>query len=143
MMPQILKGLTTIRYAAFEAQAAARGWTEYPSVKTVGRYVKYLMELPPAKSALYLSARGDRAWENRMQVKGKRDASTLEVMEYVVADGHTFDVWVEYTAPNGKKKAIRPVLVAWEDMRTRRILGPVLCEHSNTRVVKESFIKMC
>ena len=78
-----------------------------------------------------------------MQVKGKRYASTQEVMEYVVADGHTFDVWVEYTAPNGKKKAIRPVLVAWEEMRTRRILGPVLCEHSNTRVVKESFIKMC
>ena len=137
------KPTVTLLYAAFEEQAAARGWAEYPSVKTVGRYVKYLMELPPAKSALYLSARGDRAWENRMQVKGKRDASTLEVMEYVVADGHTFDVWVEYTAPNGKKKAIRPVLVAWEDMRTRRILGPVLCEHSNTRVVKESFIKMC
>ena len=69
------KPTVTLLYAAFEAQAAARGWTEYPSVKTVGRYVKYLMELPPAKSALYLSARGDRAWENRMQVKGKRDAS--------------------------------------------------------------------
>ncbi len=135
--------MITLLYEEFEKQAAARGWEDYPSVKTVGRYVNYLMNLPAAKSALYLSARGTRAWENAMQVKGKRDATTLEVMEYVVADAHTFDVWVEYTAPNGKRKAIRPVLVAWMDMRSRRMLGCVMCEHSNTQTVKESFIKMC
>ena len=60
-----------------------------------------------------------------------------------MADAHTFDVWVSYTTPNGKQKAIRPVLVAWEDMKTRRPLGPILCEHSNTQIVKESFIKAC
>lgn len=133
----------TMLYEAFEDQAAKRGWEDYPSIKTVGRYVNYLMELPAASSALYLSAKGSRAWENKKQVKGKRNASTLEVMEYVVADAHTFDVWVEYTTANGKKKAIRPVMVLWEDMRTRRPLGCVICEHSNTQVVKESFIKMC
>lgn len=130
-------------YEAFEEEAVNRGWDEYPSIKTIGRYVKYLMELPAASSALYLSGNGMRVWENKMQVKGKRNAATLEVMEYVVADAHTFDVWVEYTTANGKKKAIRPVTVLWEDMRTRRALGCVVCEHSNTQVVKESFIKMC
>lgn len=130
-------------YEHFEDQAARRGWESCPSMKTVGRYVKHLMDQPAAKSAHYLSSKGSRAWENKMQVKGKRDTSTLEVMEYVVADAHTFDVWVEYTMPNGKRKAIRPVLVAWEEMRTRRILGAVVCEHSNTQVVKESFVKMC
>lgn len=130
-------------YRIFEEQAAARGWEDWPSAKTVNRYVKYLMGLPAAQSAHYLAENGFRAWENVMQVKGKRDSSTLEVMEYVVADAHTFDVWVEYTAANGKKKAIRPVLVAWEDMRTRRLLGCVICEHSNTQVVKQSFVKMC
>ena len=133
----------TALYEAFEEQAERRGWGKYPTVKTVGRYVKYLMELPAASSALYLSKKGSRAWENKMQVKGKRNASTLEVMEYVVADAHTFDVWVEYTAANGRKKAIKPVMVLWEDMRTRHPLGCVVCEHSNTQVVKESFIKMC
>lgn len=133
----------TSLYEAFEEQAADRGWEEYPSIKTVGRYVKYLMELPAATSAMCLSKEGNRAWENKMQIKGKRNATTLEVMEYVVADAHTFDVWVEYTARNGQKKAIRPVMVMWMDQRTRRPLGVVLCEHSNTQVVKESFIKMC
>lgn len=130
-------------YEEFEKQAALRGWTEYPSIKTVQRYVAYLMNLPGAKSAMCMSAKGMRAWENEMQVKGKRNATTLEVMEYVVADAHTFDVWVEYTAANGIKKAIRPVMVLWMDQRTRRPLGCVLCEHSNTQVVKQSFIKMC
>lgn len=133
----------TMLYEEFEKQAALRGWTGYPSIKTVQRYVAYLMELPGAKSAMYLGKKGNLAWENEMQIKGKRNATTLEVMEYVVADAHTFDVWVEYTATNGKKKAIRPVMVMWMDQRTRRPLGVVLCEHSNTQVVKQSFIKMC
>lgn len=130
-------------YRVFEEQAAARGWAEWPSARTVNRYVKYLMSLPAAQSAHYLAENGFQAWENAMQVKGKRDASTLAVMEYVVADAHTFDVWVEYTAANGKKKAIRPVGVMWEDMKTRRLVGVVICEHSNTQVVKQSFVKMC
>ena len=29
-----------------------------------------------------------------------------------IGDEHTFDVWVQYTAPNGKVKAVRPKLVA-------------------------------
>ena len=130
-------------YQTLTEQGAVRGWAELPSVKTVNRYVKYLMALPPAQSAHYLAEKGLQAWENVMQVKGKRDSSTLEVMEYVVADAHTFDVWVEYTAVNGKKKAIRPMGVMWEDMKTRRLLGVVVCEHSNTQVVKQSFTKMC
>jgi len=130
-------------YRIFEEQAASRNWEDWPSEKTVGRYVKYLMSLPAAQSARYLAENGFKAWENEMQIKGKRDSSTLEVMEYVVADAHTFDVWVEYTAVNGKKKAIRPVGVMWEDMKTRRVVGVVMCEHSNTQVVKQSFAKMC
>ncbi len=130
-------------YEAFEEQGRARGWDSLPSVKTVQRYINHLMSQPGAHSARCLGAKGLRAWKNEMQIKGKRTTHTLKVMEYVVADAHTFDLWVEYTTPNGKKKAIRPVLVAWEDMRSRRILGAVVCEHSNTQTVKESFVKMC
>ncbi len=130
-------------YGCFLAEARQRGWEALPSCKTVARYIRYIMSQPGAASALYLTARGTRDWKNRMMVKCKRDTTALEVMELVVADAHTFDLWVSYTAPNGKVKAIRPVLVAWEDIRSRCILGPVLCEHSNAQVVKESFIKMC
>lgn len=51
----------------------------------------------------------------KKMLKGKRDATSLKVMEYVVGDEHTFDFWVQWTAPNGKVKAVRPKLVAWLD----------------------------
>jgi Mu transposase, C-terminal./Bacteriophage Mu transposase. len=129
-------------YDFFVVEAGKRGWERYPSVKTVRRYVRYLMDKPAAESARFLAANGLREWKNKKQIKGKRDSSTLDVMEYVVADAHTFDLWVKHTAPNGKVKAIRPMLVAWLDQRTRRILGVIACEHSNSQIVKESFVKM-
>lgn len=52
-------------------------------------------------------------------------------MEYVVGDEHTFDFGVQWTAPNGKIKAVRPKLVAWMDMRSRAIVGDVACIDAN------------
>ena len=71
-----------------------------------------------------------------------RDATSLKVMEYVVGDEHTFDFWVQWTAPNGKIKAVRPKLAAWMDMRSRAILGDVACIDANSQTLKESLVKM-
>ena len=120
-------GTMEMLYERFEEEAERRGWEEYPSLKTVSRYIKYIMDSRGAESARYLAANGTREWRNKMMLKGKRDATTLEVMELLVGDEHTFDLWVQYTAPNGKVKAVRPVLVAWMDMRSRDILGDVIC----------------
>jgi len=129
-------------YKDFERFAAKRGWEDYPSIKTIGRYVKYLMDQPGAKSAYCYARKGPRGWRNEMMVKCRRETATLEVMEYVVGDEHTFDVWVQYTAPNGKVKAVRPVLVAWMDLKSRNIVGDVLCLHANSSTLKESLVKM-
>ena len=40
---------------------------------------------------------------------------SLQVMEIVQGDEHTFDCWVAYKNPNGKISAIKPKLVAWID----------------------------
>ena len=68
--------------------------------------------------------------------------SRLEVMELLVGDEHTFDLWVQYTAPNGRIKAVRPTLVAWMDMRSRDILGDVICVKANGDTLKESLVKV-
>lgn len=68
-------------------------------------------------SAHYLAARGYKEYKNRKVVKASRDTGSLQVMEVVMGDEHTFDCWVSYTMPNGKVKAIKPVLVAWIDVR--------------------------
>ncbi len=135
-------GTIEMLYEKFEDIAYEREWESYPSIKTVARYVKYIMEQRGAGSAHYLAANGSREWKNKKMLKGKRDATSLEVMEYVVGDEHTFDFWVQYTAPNGKIKAVRPKLVAWLDMKSRAIIGDVACIDANSQTLKESLVKM-
>lgn len=135
-------GTIEMLYEKFQEIAEVRGWEEYPSIKTVTRYIKYLMDKPGAMSARYLAANGVREWKNKMMVKARRETASLEVMEYVVGDEHTFDLWVQYTAPNGKVKAVRPVLVAWMDVKSRKIIGDVVCVHANGDTLKESLVKM-
>ena len=135
-------GTIEMLYEKFEEIAEGRGWEEYPSIKTVARYIKHLMDARGAESARYLAANGSREWKNKKMLKGCRDATSLKVMEYVVGDEHTFDFWVQWTAPNGKIKAVRPKLVAWMDMKSRAILGDVACIDANSQTLKESLVKM-
>lgn len=135
-------GTIEMLFEKFEEIAEERAWEEYPSIKTVARYIKHIMDSPGAESARYLAANGSREWKNKKMLKGKRDATSLEVMEYVIGDAHTFDFWVQYTAPNGKIKAVRPKLVAWIDMKSRAIIGDVACVDANSQTLKESLIKM-
>lgn len=130
-------GTLEMLYERFEEIAQGRGWEDYPSIKTVARYVKHLMDSRGAASARYLAANGSREWKNKMMLKGRRDATSLKVMEYVVGDEHTFDLWVQWTAPNGKVKAVRPKLVAWMDMKSRAIIGDVACIDANSQTLKE------
>lgn len=135
-------GTIEMLYEKFEEIGEGRGWEGYPSIKTVARYVKHLMSTPGAESARYFAANGSREWKNKMMLKARRDATSLKVMEYVVGDEHTFDFWVQWTAPNGKIKAVRPKLVAWMDMRSRAIIGDVACIDANSQTLKESLVKM-
>ena len=135
-------GTIEMLYEKFEEIAEGRAWEDYPSIKTVARYVKHLMDSRGAESARYLAANGSREWKNKKMLKGRRDATSLKVMEYVVGDEHTFDFWVQWTAPNGKIKAVRPKLVAWMDMRSRAIIGDVACIDANSQTLKESLVKM-
>lgn len=135
-------GTIEMLYEKFEEEAQGRVWEGYPSIKTVARYIKHLMDSRGAASARYLAANGTREWRNKMMLKGKRETTSLEVMELVVGDEHTFDCWVQYTAPNGKIKAVRPVLVAWLDLKSRAIIGDVICVTANGDTLKESLVKM-
>ena len=135
-------GTIEMLYEKFEEIAEGRGWDGYPSIKTVARYIKHIMDARGAESARYLAANGTREWKNKKMLKARRDATSLSVMEYVVGDEHTFDFWVQWTAPNGKVKAVRPKLVAWLDMRSRCIIGDVACVDANGQTLKESLVKM-
>lgn len=117
-------------------------WEKIPSYQSVVRYINYLMEDENMYNAWYLASRGTREYKNKILVKGSRDTKSLKVMQIVMGDEHTFDCWVAYTHPNGKVTAIKPHLAAWIDMRSRAIIGDVMCKDANSGILKQSLLKM-
>lgn len=136
------QGTKQMLYDKLEEVKAANKWEKIPSYSSVARYIDYLMQDEHMKNAWYLASRGEREYRNKVMVKGERCTSDLKVMELVMGDEHTFDCWVSYTHPNGKVTAIRPTLAAWIDIRSRMVLGDVICHHANSEVLKKSLLKL-
>ena len=135
-------GTREMLYQKLQAVAQLNGWEKIPSYQSVTRYIAYLMEEEGMQNAWYLAAKGEREYRNKVMVKGSRDTKDLQVMQIVMGDEHTFDCWVSYKQPNGSVIAIRPKLVAWIDMRSRMVLGDVMCRNGNSDILKHSLLKL-
>ena len=134
------RGSKEMLYEKLQEIARLNGWEKVPSYPSVARYINHLMETK--SNARFLAERGTREYKNKKMLKTVRDIKALQVMEVVMGDEHTFDCWVSYKCPNGKMIAIRPKLVAWIDVRSRAILGDVICKDANSDILKESLLKM-
>lgn len=135
-------GTREMLYDKLQAVADANGWERIPSYQSVTRYITYLMEDQRMENAWFLASKGSREYKNKVMVKATRDTTGLKVMQIVMGDEHTFDCWVAYTNPNGKVTAIKPKLVAWIDMRSRAIIGDVICKDANSDILKQSLFKV-
>ena len=135
------KGTVDMLYTKLRQVASAKGW-EYPSYQTVARYINYLMDVKRLKNAHYLAEHGERAYRNKKLRKASQDLRSVPVMGLVQGDGHTFDIWVEYTYPNGRRTAVKPTLIAWIDTRSRCIVGDIICVTPSSQVIKQSIINM-
>lgn len=136
------QGTREMLYEKLTAIANINKWEKIPSYQTVRRYISYLMENEGMRNAWYLASRGEREYKNKVMVKGERNTKDLQVMQVVMGDEHVFDCWVAYTHPNGKVTAIKPRLVAWVDIKSRRILGDVMCKDANSGILKQSLLKL-
>jgi len=135
-------GTREMLYEKLAAVANINHWKKIPSYQTVTRYITYLMEDERMRNAYHMASKGMRDYKNKVMVKGSRDTKGLKVMQIVMGDEHTFDCWVSYKQPNGKVVAIKPKLAAWVDMRSRTIMGDVLCKDANSDILKQSLLKM-
>lgn len=135
-------GTREMLYQKLQAAAQINNWGRIPSYQSVTRYISYLMQEEGMGNAWYLAAKGEREYRNKVMVKGSRDTRGLQVMQIVMGDEHTFDCWVSYKLPNGSVTAIRPKLVAWIDMRSRMVLGDVMCVDGNSDILKHSLLKL-
>ncbi len=136
------QGTKEMLYEKLQELASINRWEYIPSYQSVVRYVNWLMTEGRMGNAWLLASRGTKEYKNRAMVKASRDTGALRVMEIVMGDEHTFDCWVSLTMPNGKMKAVRPVLSAWIDVRSRTVMGDIICEHANSQVLKQSVLKM-
>lgn len=136
------QGTREMLYDKLQAVATINQWEKIPSYQSVTRYISYLMEDEGMRNAWYLASRGEREYKNKVMVKCERNTKDLKVMQVVMGDEHTFDCWVAYTHPNGAVTAIKPHLVAWVDIKSRRILGDVMCKDANSDILKESLLKL-
>lgn len=127
-------------YRLFEEKAAENGWDKYPSYHTVDRYIKYLLETNA--SPAYLLKKGAKAWKGKYMDKKRRDLKSLLVLEVVMGDGHTLDCWASIKRSNGTVDYIRPHLLGWIDLRSRCLVGWVICEVPDSQTIKKSIINM-
>lgn len=100
-------------YRRLKQMAAAHGWT-VPSQKTLQRRME--QEVP--KPARVLAREGREALK-RLYPAQERDRSMFHALEAVNADGHTWDVRVEW--PDGVVD--RPCMVAFQDLYSGMILS--------------------
>lgn len=81
-----------------------------------------------------LGRKGKKALE-RAQPAVKRDYTTLALHELWCSDGRKLDVWCKW--PDGT--VARPFLIAWQEVRTRVILGVKGCLSPSAHMVLASF----
>lgn len=110
--------------------AEDQGWN-CPSFKKCQRYVK---KLPPQ---LVVKMRlGDKAFEETVVPGVRRNYGTLASNQIWCSDHHQLDVIVK--GPDGRH--CRPWLTAWEDMRSRKIVGfHLFCHDPNQDTILIAF----
>jgi len=119
-------------------RAKREGWGQLPNLKTLQRRVR--REVPA--STVLLRREGERALEQCLPAQ-RRDKSALRALEHVNADGHRLDVFVRWPCHPGHKPRIgRPILVAWQDIYSGKILSWRLDETENSDSVRLAFAEM-
>lgn len=108
--------------------ASQHGWS-IPSQDTVERRIADL----PAWWVAY-RREGDKALE-KLYPSQRRDYSTLQLHEMWCADGRKADVFCRW--PDGTVG--RPIIVAWEELRSRTILGYAVGKTESADLIRRAF----
>lgn len=116
-------------YRRLERMANVHGWT-IPVVKTLLRRLESEVGAP----AICLAREGQEAMIRRYPAQ-ERDRSVFHALEGVNADGHKFDDFVIF--PDGEEH--RPMLTAWQDLFSGRIVGWRISKTENADSYRLSF----
>lgn len=99
-------------YQMLEKEAKKQGW------KIGSRATCYRVIESIAPTEKEFARVGEEHWERTMLYKIRRDSTSLLVNEVWNGDTHTLDFFIEVDG-----KPVRPQLIAWQDVRSRCIVG--------------------
>lgn len=108
-------------------------WNPLPDRKTFERRIQREVSTPQR----ILAREGEEALA-RIGPKIERDRSDLQAMQAVNADGHMFDVAVQF--PDGSTG--RPVIVGWQDIASGKVLSYRIGRSETADLVRLSFCDM-
>lgn len=114
-------------------------WGQLPSQQALRR--RLAREVPPA--TLMIRRKGEHALDQCIPAQ-RRSVADLHAMAHVNADGHKIDVFVEFpnVDPTKKPRVGRAILLAWQDIYSRKILSWRLDETENVDAVRLAFADM-
>lgn len=115
-------------YRRAKAEAQARGWV-IPSYETVKRLVN-----AEGRAVLAMMREGRDVREQTIYPAHPRDYSTLALHEVWCSDGRKADVFVKW--PDGTVG--RPIVIAWMEVRSRKILGYYVDQVESAEGVRRS-----
>ena len=116
-------------YRQLQAVARTRGWTIPRSAALVRR-----IETEFAPQGIVMAREGAQAAGRRRPAQ-IRDRDSLRAMECVNADGHILDIFCRW--PDGEIS--RPVIVAWQDVHSSKILSWRLSRTESAESYRLSF----
>lgn len=102
-----------------------KGWT-IPNLRVMQSYVKN--HIPKPAQILYRE--GVRAYKSKCAPHIEIDCDSIEPGEVWVGDHYQFNVWIRH-----RNRWIRPWLTAWQDMRSRMLVGWYVCALPNQTTI--------
>jgi putative transposase len=119
----------TLCFELAKYKAQQEGW----ALRSYKQCYRYIRKLPKAVVLKYRE--GEEAFVNDGERYIERDYSPLASNEIWCGDHHRCDVWVSHAG-----KHVRPWLTAWEDVRSRKIVGWTIYAHDpNTDTILAAF----
>jgi transposase InsO family protein len=118
---------------SYIAKSEKKGWT-IPSLRTMQRYVTEQIPYP----VLVLHREGMAAYEAKCAPYIMVDQDSVEPGTVWVGDHHQFNCWVQY-----RGSWVRPWITAWEDYRSRMIVGWHISANPNQTTILQAFKGGC
>lgn len=110
-----------------------RGWT-LPSLRRMQQLVNERIPLP----VMVLHREGQAAYDAKCAPYIQTDMDSIEAGSVWIGDHHQFDCWVLF-----RGNWIRPWITAWEDMRSRTIVGWQMTAAPNSTTILQAFRRGC